>query len=144
MPLFFALLLGLMLASGSAAAQSASPLGIWLHDNQRIQIEIAACEEHLCAKIIWLKSPTDAQGLPLADARNPNPALRERPLLGLLVLEGLRRTGDNSWEEGKIYNPDDGGGYRANMSMGADGNLHIRAYVLLPLFGRTLKWTRVR
>src|SRR5690242_12587441 len=110
---FLALSLGLMLVAEAAAAQEASPLGIWLHHNQRIQIEIAPCDVHLCAKIVWLKNPNDAQGLPLADFRNPAPALRDRPVLGLTVLEGLRRTGENSWEEGRIYNPDDGATYRA-------------------------------
>ncbi len=135
---------GLMLAAEAAMAQSQTPLGVWLHDNQRIQIEISPCTDALCAKIVWLKSPNDARGLPRTDFRNPKADLRERPLLDLTVLEGLRQTGDNIWEEGKIYNPDDGGEYRARISIGSDGNLIVRAYLLIPLFGRTFVWTRVR
>jgi uncharacterized protein (DUF2147 family) len=135
---------GLMLASGSAMAQAQTPMGVWLHDNQRIQIEISPCENALCAKIVWLKFPNDARGMPRVDSRNPQAGFRERPLLNLTVLEGLRQTGDNSWEDGKIYNPDDGGEYRARMSIGSDGSLLVRAYLLIPLFGRTFVWTRVR
>ncbi|HJR55113.1 MAG TPA: DUF2147 domain-containing protein [Rhizomicrobium sp.] len=134
---------GLMLVSGSAMAQSQTPLGVWLHDNQRIQIEISPCADALCAKIVWLKYPNDARGMPRVDFRNPQAALRDRPLLNLRVLEGLRQTGDNSWEDGKIYNPDDGSEYRGRLSIGSDGNLLVRAYLLIPLFGRTFVWTRV-
>lgn len=140
----FWFLLSLVVTASPAAAQNPTPVGVWLHANQRIQIEIAPCDDRLCAKIIWFKWPNDAQGRPLVDLKNSNPALRNRPLLGLEVLQGLRRTGENSWEDGKVYNPDDGTDYQALMSIAGDGSLRIRAYLLLPLFGRTLVWTRVR
>lgn len=140
----FWLLLCLIVAVSPAAAQSPTPVGVWLHANQRIQIEIAPCEDRLCAKIIWFKWPNDAQGLPLVDLKNSNAALRNRPLLGLEVLQGLRQTGENNWQGGNVYNPDDGENYQAAMSIAGDGNLHIHAFVLLPLLGKTLVWTRVR
>lgn len=140
---FGIVLLIALLAAPSASAQSPTPVGVWLHDNKRIQIEIAPCGELLCAKIVWFKWPNDAQGVPLVDLKNADPALRTRPLLGLTVLYGLRRTGDNTWEDGYIYNPDDGENYRASMSIQKDGSLRIRAYVLIPLFGHTFIWTRV-
>ncbi len=133
-----------LLAASPVEATGPTPVGVWLHDNKRIQIEIAPCDDGLCAKIVWFKWPNDAQGLPLVDLKNTDPALRGRPLLGLSVLHGLRRSSDNSWEDGYIYNPDDGENYRADMSIRADGSLRIRAYVLIPLFGHTLVWTRVR
>ena len=98
----------------------------------------------MCAKIVWFKWPNDAQGLPLVDLKNTDPALRSRPLLGLTVLRDLRRTGENTWADGKIYNPDDGVDYQAEMSIEKNGTLRVRAYVLIPLFGHTLVWTRIR
>ena len=76
--------------------------------------------------------------------KNENPALRTRPLLGLTVLRGLRRSDDGTWKDGEIYNPDDGVDYQALMSIGDDGTLHVRAYVILPTFGQALICTRVR
>jgi uncharacterized protein (DUF2147 family) len=140
----FPLLLSLVLATWPAVAQVPTPAGVWLHANQRIQIEIAPCDDRLCAKIIWFKWPYDAQGLPLVDLKNGDPTLRNRPLMGLNVLQGLRRTGENTWAGGNIYNPDDGVHYQALMSIANDGSLRIRAYLLLPLIGHTVVWTRVR
>ncbi len=34
--------------------------------------------------------------------------------------------------------------YATTMSIGDDGNLRVRAYVLLPILGKTFIWTRVR
>jgi uncharacterized protein (DUF2147 family) len=137
-------LCGALLAAGPAGAESPTPVGVWLHPNQRIQVEIAPCGARLCGKMIWFRWPNDAQGLPLVDFRNVNPALRARALLGLAVVYGLRRTGERTWGDGRIYNPDDGVEYNSVMTMPADGTLRVRAYVLLPLLGQTLIWTRVR
>ncbi len=124
--------------------QSLTLAGVWLHANERIQVEIAPCSDRLCGQIVWFRWPKDAQGLPLVDLKNSNPARRRRPLLGLMVLRDLRRAGARTWEDGKIYNPDDGEDYSALMSIQDDGSLRVRAYVLLPLLGKTQLWTRVR
>jgi len=67
-----------------------------------------------------------------------------RPLLGLAIVHGLHRTGERTWEDGKIYNPDDGVVCNSVMTIHADGTLRVRACVLVPLLGKTLVWTRVR
>ena len=132
-----------LLVATSAHAQSPTPVGVWLHENKRIKIEIAPCGDELCGKLIWFKRPNDAQGLPLVDVLNPDPALRTRPLLGLEILNGLRPAGDGTWDGGTIYNPDDGETYSALASIQDDGSLRVRVYVFLSLFGETKIWTRV-
>jgi len=136
-------LLIVLLATTPVGAQSQTPVGIWLHANKRIRVQIFPCGERLCGKIIWFRWPNDAHGLPLVDLKNTNPKLRKRPLLGLTVLRGLRRRSANSWTDGKIYNPDDGVDYQAQMSI-HNGTLRVRAYVVMPALGQTLIWTRVR
>ncbi len=133
-----------LLAATQVRAQSPTPIGVWLHANQRIEIEILPCGDRLCGKLVWFKRPNDAQGQPLVDFKNTDPTLRARPVLGLTILSGLRRTDENTWEDGKIYNPDDGNDYQARMSIKDDGTLRVRAYVILPLLGKTQIWTRVR
>jgi uncharacterized protein (DUF2147 family) len=144
MPRFASFLFGALLAAVPAGAQGPTPTGVWLHANQRVQVEIVPCGDKLCGKMIWFRWPNDAAGLPLVDLKNVNPALRMRPLLGLTILHGLYRTGERTWEGGKIYNPDDGVDYDSVMTIHPDGTLRVRAYVLVPLLGKTLIWTRVR
>lgn len=127
----------------SASSGIRTPVGIWLLSNQRIRLEIAPCAEKLCGTLVWFKHPTDAQGLPLVDSRNSDPSLRTRPLLGLTVLRGLRQTGEDQWEDGHLYNPDDGKEYQARMSIAEDGSLHVRAFVVLEMLGETEVMTRV-
>ena len=100
--------------------------------------------DQLFGKLVWFQWPNDDHDLPLVDLKNKNPALRTRPLLGLAILYGLSRTGEDTWEGGKIYNPDSGRDYNALMSIQDDGSLRVRAYVLLPIFGKTQIWTRIR
>ncbi len=53
-----------LLAVTAAGAQSATPVGVWLHANKRIQVAIAPCGDRMCGKIVWFKWPNDAQGVP--------------------------------------------------------------------------------
>jgi uncharacterized protein (DUF2147 family) len=141
--------LAALLAVTSADAQSPAqkptqdptPTGFWQDSSGRIQVEIGPCGELLCGKIVWFKWPNGAQGLPLVDLKNKDPALRGRPLLGLTILDGLHRTGGNTWDDGKIYNPEDGESYQADMSIADDGSLRVNAHA--GPFGKTLTWTRM-
>ena len=133
-----------LLASMPANAQNQTPVGIWLDKSERIAVRIVPCGDRLCGNIFWFKWPNDDEGLPLVDLKNTDPTLRTRPLLGLSILYGLRRTDEDAWEGGKIYDPDDGENYHARMSL-LDGNtLRVRVYDIFPLFGETQIWTRIR
>jgi uncharacterized protein (DUF2147 family) len=138
-----AILLLFLLAAPSATAQSLTPIGVWQDASSRIWVEIAPCGAQLCGKIVWFKSPNNAQGEPLLDLKNTDPALRRRSLLGLTILTGLRRADENRWVDGKIYNPQDGVNYEALITIQDNGDLRLRTYVLLPLFGKTRIWTRI-
>jgi uncharacterized protein (DUF2147 family) len=127
-----------------AEAPVATPLGVWEDASGRVRVEIKPCEDRLCGTIVWFQWPNDAQGLPLVDLRNRNPALRTRPVMGLEILRGLRPTGEGTWGDGKLYNPDDGQSYQVSLTIQDDGRLRLRAFVLLPLFGKTRYFTRVR
>jgi uncharacterized protein (DUF2147 family) len=144
MPLFVYILLLALLVTTPADARSPTPVGVWRDASKRVLVKITPCGDLLCGRLVWFKWPNDADGLPLVDLKNADPALRGRPLLGLTILRGLRRTEKDMWEEGEIYDPDDGENYRARMSIQDDGTLRVRMYELFPLFGETQIWTRVR
>ena len=101
-----ALILAGLVAATPVGVQSPTPVGIRLQANGHIRVEICSLQRPIVTKIVWFRWPNDAHGRPLVDFENPNLALRTRPLLGLTILQGLRRTGDRTWKDVKIYNPD--------------------------------------
>jgi uncharacterized protein (DUF2147 family) len=125
-------------------AKAPTPVGVWQDSSGRVRVEIAPCADQLCGKVVWFKKPNDAKGAPLVDLRNTDPALRQRGLMGLAILYGLHRTGERTWDDGKLYNPDDGLNYQARLSIDPNGDLRLRAYVLIPLLGKTRVFTRIR
>jgi uncharacterized protein (DUF2147 family) len=107
-PSIFALL-GLLLSTQPVSAQLAQEaLGVWADEDRQSNIEIAQCGDVLCGRIVWLKEPFDASGKAQADINNPDPALRIRPILGLLIIAGLRPDSDGDTLVGKVYNAEDG------------------------------------
>jgi len=134
-------------AEGKAGAGVAveAPLGRWLTDGGKSQVEIRSCGETLCGEIVWLKEPNTEAGQPKTDERNPDEAMRDRPILGLRLLSGFVRDGTkDAWRDGKIYNPEDGKTYSATMTLEKPDRLKVRGYVGLPLFGKSQVWSRVR
>ena len=131
----------------SLNAEELTPEGVWLHDNERIRVKVAPCDqqrdEPLCGKIVWLKNPHNAEGERRLDIENPDQARRDDPVVGTTVLRGLVRSGPRLWTDGTIYNPDDGESYNARVEVVDPNTLHVRVYVMLPLFGETKVWTRV-
>ena len=70
-------------------------------------------------------------------------AERGAPVLGLMLIKGMRRNGD-SYENGTIMDPRDGSVYRALMRLSADGRkLEVRGYLGISLFGRSQIWNRL-
>ena len=128
-------------AAGPAFAQDIT--GVWLNDRGDAHIRIARCGGGLCGTIIWLKDPIDREsGRPLLDVKNPNPALRARPLLGVAIAIGFLPSREEPGKYvGTFYNAEDGGSYRGSMMPG-DGNT-LRVEGCLLMFCQTQTWTRV-
>jgi uncharacterized protein (DUF2147 family) len=146
-PFLIVILLSVVHGPVLPSAQELTPEGVWLHDNERIRVKVAPCHEQrdepLCGKIVWLKNPEDEEGKPRLDTENPDQAQRDQLVIGTTVIHGLVRSGPGLWTDGTIYNPDDGKTYRARVTMVDPNTLHVRVYVMLPLFGETKVWTRV-
>jgi uncharacterized protein (DUF2147 family) len=132
--IFFALIISAITAF---SAGSTDILGVWRSENDESQVEIFKCGAELCGKIVWLKNPKYAN-----DSKNPDPSLRDRPLIGLKILEGFRYHRDNTWGDGSCYDPKNGKTYRGKIHLAAPDRLELRGFVGIPLFGRTTEWNR--
>lgn len=76
------------------------------------------------------------------DDKNPDPALRTRPLLGATILHDFHYDGGGKWSGGLIYDPDNGKTYRCQLTLKDADTLEVRGYIGTPLLGRTETWTR--
>jgi uncharacterized protein (DUF2147 family) len=136
------LLLGADMRAG--AGGTVSPVGRWLTEGGTSHVEIYRCGEALCGRIAWLKEPIGKDGKPKRDSKNPDPARRAQTIEGLTFLWNFAAAAPGEWDGGRVYNPLDGETYRARMRMLPDGRLELRGYVLLPLFGGSQRWERVK
>jgi uncharacterized protein (DUF2147 family) len=57
-------------------------------------------------------------------------------------LSGFKFAGDNLWEDGTIYDPENGKTYRCKITLESPNRLNVRGFVGISLFGRTTVWTR--
>ncbi|RYE21600.1 MAG: DUF2147 domain-containing protein [Sphingobacteriaceae bacterium] len=119
-------------------------VGTWLTPKHDARIEIYKRGEAYFGKLVWFKEQTDAAGKPKTDIKNPDAALRNRPLLNLEFLKNFVYAGDNNWTNGEIYDAQSGKTYSSKISMTGNNQLNLRGYVGVSLFGRTEIWTRAR
>ena len=129
----------------SAMSRNAEPalVGLWLTEDQQAVISIERCPGgDFCGRLVSFVIGPQDEGKPQIDDRNPDPALRGRPLCGLPMLGGFRPAGGGELSDGWIYNPNNGKTYAVRMTLDGDTRLRLRGYVLMPLFGETQIWTR--
>jgi len=135
----FLITLGLGLFTTSFAQNPADGIvGEWLSAKKDGRIQIYRQGSTYTGKITW------GTGRSTKDDKNPDPALRNRDLIGLVILSGFSFKGDNVWEDGTIYDPGDGKTYACKMSLKNPNSLSIRGYIGLSIFGRTEVWSRVK
>jgi uncharacterized protein (DUF2147 family) len=138
-----------LMASVARASEGDAILGSWNTEEHDAVIEIFRCGDSYCGRIAWIKEPNytaedrnGKEGQPKVDANNPDPGLRNRPLVGLELMRDFAYAGNNVWKGGKIYDPERGKTYNGFMSLISRNTLHLKGYILIPLFGRTTVWTR--
>lgn len=115
------------------ATTSLSPVGDWLTENGEGRIRIQECGANLCGYIATVKDPNEK------DSKNPDPTLRNRPMLGLPILIDMKPTRANRWD-GKIYNTRNGSTYTSHISLRNSGTLRVEGCLMMFCGGQN--WTR--
>ena len=131
-----------LLTAPAARAQSAGePTGVWLTQAGDARVKVSKCGGGICGVIVGLRDPIDpATGKPQVDDKNPNPALKRRPMIGLPLFTGMQASGPSKWS-GQIYNADDGSSYASSVSITGPDTLRVEGCVGALCGGET--WTRV-
>src|SRR5713226_7216235 len=91
---FFAILAALLAAPSVHAQGAGQPTGTWLTQAGDARVKVSKCGGGICGVIVGLKDPIDpVTGKPQVDDKNPNPALKRRPMIGLPLFSGMRASG---------------------------------------------------
>ena len=156
---------GVMLAGMAlAGAQEPPPIddpnripdpieGIW-QTVELSEVTIAPCPEGFCGTLSKIVVPREglteeeyaaALAMPpeaYTDVRNPDPALRNRPMLGLQLLTLLPSVKPNVYD-GEIYNPEDGNTYSGYVEMLGPDVIRLNGCVLYNIICQGQDWVRV-
>ncbi|MFO1149047.1 MAG: DUF2147 domain-containing protein [Alsobacter sp.] len=133
------------LACGPASAQAADPIaGTWEHRDEdgRVDALIAFSRAGgtIDGRIVKVFPGEGEPADPVCDACTG--ALHNAPLVGLLIVSGLRPV-HGGYEGGRLIDPDTGGEYAMKARVAGDGRqLEVRAYKGVSILGRTEIWTR--
>lgn len=120
-------------------------LGTWLNGTKRGHVQIYKQGDKYFGKLIWLKEPNDPiTNKPKVDAKNPDAKLKARPLMNMNIMTNFEFDGGDVWDEGKIYNPEDGKTYSCKMTLKDANTLDVRGYMGISLIGKTQVWTRIK
>jgi uncharacterized protein (DUF2147 family) len=117
--------------------------GFWQDSDGEVILEIRPCGSAWCGKVAWLKQPLGPDGLALRDYRNPDPALRKRPVCGLQVVTDFKKQADGTWGDGTVYVSDEGMSFSGYAEALSPTQIKVTGYVGLAIFGASEVWTKV-
>ena len=133
-----------LVGAGVAADAAADPLGVWLTGTKKAHVKLYPCNDDrdaICGEIVWLRRPLGDDGKPRRDVLNEDESLRDRPLMGIQVVWDLEYQGEGEWDEGEIYNAEDGETYDAEMEEIDADTLEVSGCVWF--ICKTQTWERI-
>jgi len=135
------LLLSILTLEGHAQSKS-KILGKWYNTDKTAKIEILESDSAIIGKIIWIAGSGESENSN-KDAVNTDTSLRNRPLMGLTILEGLQYK-KGVWYGGKVYDPESGLTYPCEVSLKKRDILEIKGYLGDTWVSKTVEWYRVK
>lgn len=115
--------------------------GVWTNDQKNIRIEFFKVPSGYAAKIVWLAKPNDEHGNPRLDKANPDPDLRNKPLVGTVIMYDLEFDGKN-YVSGKFYGPKRGVIADCSVKMISPDKIEVTGKK--GFFNDTKTWTRYK
>jgi uncharacterized protein (DUF2147 family) len=123
-------------------AMAADPSGTWLTEGGKARVRVAPCGAALCGTIVWLREPNDDSGKPKKDQLNADAAKRNRPVVGVPIVLGMRPSGTPDKWSGQVYNAEDGKTYSGSLTITGASTLRLEGCALGGLACRSQTWTR--
>lgn len=131
-----ALLAALCAFAAPSFAQDANKVsGTWQSQSGITRVKVRPCGVALCAHVVWQQSPSK-------DVHNPDPAKRERPIVGLQLVSDMKPVGPDEWS-GAIYNYEDGKTYQGKVKVVNASAIQIGGCVMGGMICQSKTWTKV-
>ncbi len=144
--LFFATVM-LLLAVASFAQQPADKIiGQWesIDGDVKLKFDIFKQNGKYYGKLLWASNMFEADGKTAKkDSKNPSKSLQTRSRQGIININNLKYE-KGEYTGGTLYNPTDGDTYKLNAKLKNENELHFRGYVGVSLWGKTMKFKRVK
>ena len=135
----------IFLSTAYVWSQSADDItGIWWNDIKTSKIKVDKKDGKYIGTIVYLIPEKYFNGVPEKDTKNPDPALRDRSILNLQILNGLQyNIADKEWAGGLIYDPKSGKTYDCFVWLEGKDTLQLKGFVAgMRWLGRKSAWTR--
>lgn len=131
-------------ALSSYAQEADKILGIWWNDEKTTKIQVEKKDGKYIGTIVYMIPEKYENGQPPKDDENPDPALKERSIVGLQILSGFIYSADKKeWNTGRIYDPKSGKTYDCYGWLESNDLLKLKGYVAgMRWLGRSSEWYR--
>jgi uncharacterized protein (DUF2147 family) len=110
--------------------------GVWRDPGSGSHIRMYRCGKSACAKVVQVEDKGRK------DIHNPNPALRSRPVVGVVIMKGGKKVGPFKWK-GNLYNTRDGGTYIGTLTLVSETELKLEGCILGGLICAGPTWMKV-
>lgn len=119
-------------------------VGVWEPGHGKAKVKISKVGNKYFGKIVWLKEPKNEKGEKKTDVNNPDSKMHDTPLLGYKILKDFEYVGDGVWENGTIYDPENGSLYSCTIKKKSKTKIEVRGYIGVSMIGRTDTWTKLQ
>ena len=122
--------------------------GLWLTEGGTATVRIADCGPHHAGGLMGatpcgvIETADIPPGAPTTDVNNKDEAMRDKPIIGLTMLDGFEWRG-GKWKRGRIYNPEDGKSYKSSIAVDEDDANVLKVKGCIGPLCQTQRWTRV-
>ncbi len=141
-------LLSFLMISVSFAAVSGAPTGLWrtIDDKtgqQKSVVRISLSGGKLYGTIVKVSPGENMTGDVCTGCKG---RYKDKSLVGVTIMQGLTQDSSNpsQWSGGSITDPKDGKSYRCLVNYTSNGQIEVRGYVGVSMFGRSQTWYRIK
>jgi len=136
----------LLIVSLSVSAQAIDPaLGVWKTIDEKTNqpsslIRLEERNGDLIGTVIEL-IPTPGEPL-ITHCRLCKGERKDKPIVGMVIMNGLKKEKTGHWSGGEILAPEEGDIYKVKIATEDGKTLRVRGYIGISLIGRTQVWVR--